>query len=497
MLQAYIAFWLKAIGPAFLAAVVIGLAANKGWRVMMGVFSFVATGALFFNPIPLQKAAEVSEKNYFASIADDCKPGIKPTIIKAFPPSGVIKFGASGDVSNAGLDALKTMLRMKRTEPGHQAERIEMLEIKDLERPPVDVYPLVMHRLNSSFNFTVLSPVDGTPIIYGDVPRHGIGIHHYVDCKPVPWTSERIDTPERQAILAFLYATVSPNSTSPAPAVSVQTTQAPNAVAPASVPVTRATILNRPYMIQAGVPLLVMDDCSRGITTDPKVDSGLDLEYKHRDGDLVVLVLNREKKRESEVRAYCDKKDPPLLWQFYDHVLTCKGYMSDSSKAGPVFHASGYEETVQRIKNRADGNQYFEFDYGAYREISCVNEITTGPIRSASSYALQRKGNDLVVHDSNDTFGNSKEIPLFACKNYFQMPIDKAAKVTLGAGGLRGAPITIEPQQLRTLQDGQFFGRPFLADTPKSGKVSGNAVPVPPPAPTPAPMPPPQGAVCK
>lgn len=363
-------------------------------------------------------------------------------VLKRLAEAEQVKFGVYDSYLGPGeYKSLDFALRSRQTQPSSNLQKIVLVQLKRGEQPPDDVYPVLRRVASDSIGLTVIEPRTGEIVAYSNYinGQEGETRSQYVGCdREVQGTPKRL---EDDQLFSLLAAIVSPPGASGAPASD------------------SGAARKRSYDIERAAMHDVREDCSKGLTRAPGLQYSLDYRYLRSGDDLVVVVLDRaawdqalSKKNELQMI-----NQAPILWQHFYPAVTCKSYFSDDNKAGPVFHAQGYEEPVSRV--RALGKEtYYPFDYGPHRKVRCNETIVTGTVRPAWHYALKREGNDLGITAIEDLHGApTKFTPLITCEGYFNSASGPAPDVMLGAGG---STREIHHSAARILQlgDGQYLG---------------------------------------
>lgn len=389
--------------------------------------------------------------------------GAQPQIRRSLSAIENVQFGFHDDPSTQGnYKNIDFILRSLQTDPTSEMRKISLVKLDRSQLPSANVFPVLRHVNNNTVELVVVSPKSGEVIATTTYISHfdnDTGLW-YIGCgRGKQVERERLEAKE---LFSFLLALVAPH---------------PSGFTPA--PDTKPTIV-RNYDIQPGAPEIIRDDCSRGITMAPEISSG-DYQFYRDKNDLVILVLNKASWIRTQAKAsdLMKSHQEPILWQHYHPSVICQGYFSDTSKAGPIFHASGYEEPVSRI-TALSRSPYYRLDFGPFRKIHCNEAVVSGLVRPYWDYALTRDANDLVIVSYSEVNGTAT--PLFACENYFD-PQTPKPDLYFGTGGT-GGETRFESSRILGLAAGQYLGSPHAGDIAARLKRGSQRVSAPTPVPS-------------
>lgn len=431
------------VAPWLAAAAFAAVGAWFAAREQRGMFATLAAAAVIVcgfmtSAVPGLRARQL-DALHFQEATMFCSGS--PVRLLRRPPTAEIKFGIyDGHLGPGNAKDVDFALRSRRTAPGSSLGSVSVVAIKRDDVPAADVYPLFRRIQQGSVNLSVVDPGTGEILAYSNYlyDQQSETRARYVGCNREAHDSPRqLEADELVALMAALV----PGSQSAAP--------------PAR---------KRAYDIEPDTFHEVRDDCSSGLRIAPGNQYSLDYRYLRSGDDLVVLVLDRASwhealARKSELAA---ANKAPILWQHFYPVITCKGYLSEDRKAGPVFHPNGYEEPVARVRGRAQST-FQPLDYGPHRELQCEDTILMGSVRPTEHYVLKREGTNLVVAAVEDLYGEPLKVtPLITCKGYFGASPNSAPDVRLGMSQAREPAFresAYPASRVLELRDGEYLGK--------------------------------------
>lgn len=441
-------FLLQVLAPWISAATVAGVVAwyiaedesRHSYSVLAVLL--VSGSALASTLLPGMRAKQLDNLRFEEAVMFCSASPVR--VLKPLPAADPLKFGVYDDY--LGLGGYKTLdiaLRSRQTQPDSRLQKIAFVLLKRGERAPEDVYPVVRRGTAHSHSLSVIEPRTGEIIAYTNY-IHGQETEtrsRYVGCDRQSDGGDTSVNLEAEELFVLLGSLV------PGPIRG-----APQATA-GSAP------WKRNYDIERGGAHVVREDCSKGLTVAPSLQSHLDYRYLRDADDLAVLVLDRKAWDAAIARKdqLAMENRAPVLWQHFHPAITCKGYFADDGRAGPVFHPGGYEEPVARV--RADGQEiYRPFDYGPHRKVRCNETIVTGTVRPGWHYVLKREGNNLVLADLQILAGEPiKVTPLVTCEAYFDAAAGPAPDIRLGVGGST-REVRYPASRVLSLGDGAYLG---------------------------------------